>query len=909
MTTAPATQPSNVKNLLPLGSRLSHARRRARWVLLAENAWPALRLPVAMVSGYALAGLVRLPQSLPDSLHALLLAGVASSAIALAIRGLARLPRPTPLQIDQRIERASHLPFQPLLTLHDHPAEPGHDSVWKQHAARVAAQIGNLRTGWPHPRLKSKERIGWAALGAVLLAAGAIAGSSAPSRLYAAFVPGTDDADVPLPQIQAWIDLPDYAPGAPVFLEGRHGNASIPQGARLTATITGVSSAPYLTGTDIGRPDAHALDRKSWTLHGILNGSGDLLVRARGRTVADWHLSVQPDLAPDVAWEGKPGQEKDGWRTTLPWKVAQAHGITELQAEIRLKKGNDPRVLRVPIPLNGRPHQAHGVATPDLSADSWAGEEVEATLFATSASGLHARSQASTFKLPERVFHDPIAKALVALRHRLGLGEENRLAASDDLRALTEALPSQETGAILTLDLAASMLTDPDVPDAKEQTLGLTWAVALYLEDIRREDRETALANLDIRAAQAAVQAQLDHMRQLGRAGHTTEEQEELARRMTTLREALSRRLQSLMQRAMMEGGAMPDMGQNGSDSDDALSRLMRRLQSDAANGHGEDAMRRLQELESMTERMRNATPEDLANIAKQLQAQAEAQAQRSALRALVKNQTKLLDHVQSRLGAKQRILSENDQNADAAGGQDLANMPTSELLRRLGLKPPPGMEQAQQQEAPPPQDVTPSPLDPATQAAQDDQRRDDHATQRALHRVDRLLNDDVKTLTGKNLEGLTKADADMKKVRHALSHAQDIEAQAAEQQVLKDLAEAGQQMSQAQKGKSHGGGPIALLPTMGKGGHSQGAAKAGKGGGDQDDEGDEAQQDKKSDRDPLGRKLGKGNQDMDMDGQIPEANSRDRAREIERELRHRDSDRTRPQSELDYLDRLLKSY
>lgn len=311
-------------------------------------------------------------------------------------------------------------------------------------------------------------------------------------------------------------------------------------------------------------------------------------------------------------------------------------------------------------------------------------------------------------------------------------------------------------------------------------------------------------------------------MRALGSRGHTEQEQEELARRIKTLRDALSRRMQTLMEHAMAQGGAMPDIGQDDGEGNDAFSRLMRRLQSDAASGKGEDAMRRLQDLENMTERMRNATPEDLASIARQLKAQAQAQAQRRALHDLVRQQTILLDHAQSRLGAQKRIQDEHEQNEN---GQDLANMPTSELLRRLGLKPPPGMESdTSPAPAPPPQETVP--LDPATQAAHADQRRGDHATQRALHRVDRLLNDDVKELTGKPLEGLTKAHADMKKVRTALAGAHDTEAEAAEQQVLRDLAEAGKQMSEAQKGKSHGGGPIALLPTMGQGGHTQGAPR-----------------------------------------------------------------------------------
>ncbi|MDT8871288.1 DUF4175 family protein [Komagataeibacter rhaeticus] len=47
----------------------------------------------------------------------------------------------------------------------------------------------------------------------------------------------------------------------------------------------------------------------------------------------------------------------------------------------------------------------------------------------------------------------------------------------------------------------------------------------------------------------------------------------------------------------------------------------------------------------------------------------------------------------------------------------------------------------------------------------------------------------------------------------------------------------------------------------------------------------------------------------MDNDTHVPDKASRERAREIEQELRRRDADRTRPPEELEYLDRLLRAF
>jgi hypothetical protein len=78
----------------------------------------------------------------------------------------------------------------------------------------------------------------------------------------------------------------------------------------------------------------------------------------------------------------------------------------------------------------------------------------------------------------------------------------------------------------------------------------------------------------------------------------------------------------------------------------------------------------------------------------------------------------------------------------------------------------------------------------------------------------------------------------------------------------------------------------------------------------DTDDDSDD--QDSANDqRDPLGRKLGEGQDQAPDDGSthVPDTVTRQRAREIEQELRRRDSDRTRPPQELEYLDRLLKPF
>jgi len=60
---------------------------------------------------------------------------------------------------------------------------------------------------------------------------------------------------------------------------------------------------------------------------------------------------------------------------------------------------------------------------------------------------------------------------------------------------------------------------------------------------------------------------------------------------------------------------------------------------------------------------------------------------------------------------------------------------------------------------------------------------------------------------------------------------------------------------------------------------------------------------------DPLGRPVAGGQHADDGDTHVPDKAEQLRARDIEQELRRRDTDRTRAPDELHYLDRLLKPF
>ncbi len=66
----------------------------------------------------------------------------------------------------------------------------------------------------------------------------------------------------------------------------------------------------------------------------------------------------------------------------------------------------------------------------DLTSHPWAGLKVTVMLFATDALGQKGRSSVETFLLPERVFNDPTARALIVLRKALTRDPEGATAST-----------------------------------------------------------------------------------------------------------------------------------------------------------------------------------------------------------------------------------------------------------------------------------------------------------------------------------------------------------------------------------------------------------------------------------------------------------------------------------------------
>lgn len=893
---------------------LRRMRRLARGVLWFETIWPAVAPAIGLVLLFTCVALLDLPQVLPPPLH---LAFLVISGVAVLVSlglGVRHIRRPPMQAGDRRLEADSGLRHQPLAVLADRPsasADAPTIALWATHVARARAQVARLRLKAPRPMLAALDRR--ALRGFVLIALAAclgIAGQDALPRLSAALHPHFGQSvPPPAPVLQAWITPPGYTGLPPMFLKMDGVAIQAPEGATLTVSVTGggrstnAKDAPVL---DIAGQTSvlPALDPTSFQIEQPLMTDGRISVRRQGREMAAWDLSVLPNEAPVVMFPEPPGESGRSVTppTRLPWQVTHRYGVTSLQAEIRLTARPDAAPMLVPIPLPGSaPKSARGARLVDLTAHPWAGLEVSAQLVARDAAGLAGRSDSVPFTLPERRFMNPLARTVIFIRRQLSLTPQDRASAMRELERLSMQREAWDTdlSGFLNLRAIASLLHRGRAAETVAQAQDRMWSLALHLEEgaIDRTARALEAARKQLRdpldaekkaedrarADQPKTEAdKADKPQNAENPDRTPEVRADIEKRIRALEEALQKRLQALTEQARRD----PESDAYNPDAHPMDQRDMQRLAEEMKDANKKDqtdlAREKLAELEKMMEPLKEGRPER-GKMTERERQRAEkrqrGQQQMTALQDIIKREGTILDSAQARAG-------------------------TVEPLRLLPL-------------------------------AETDPRRTDQRVQLALRRAVGELMEQYADLTGEVPPNLGDADTAMRDGAQALGQAHDAEAAQSAQRAIEALQKGGNAMQQQMaskfgragqsgegedgdegEGMAQGDGPG---DGQGEGqGEGDGTGQFGNRPGDgpgmspgRQNKGRQQAHRPNSNLDPLGRPRGEGTGGTDESGdvQVPEEMEAARTRALQDELRRRGADRTRPQNELDYIDRLLKQF
>lgn len=882
--------------LMPVGTRLPLSRLALFW----EGLWLALWPACAVAGLFVVLAAFDIMPHLPGWLHLIALIALAGAFCWFLWSGLRGLKIPDDRAARRRLERVNGLDHRPLETLADalaQPSRPAHPSaqnqqsafLWARHKQRMAQMVAGLRIGWPTPKLIRRDPYALRIILFVALIAAIVpAGPNLGSRLINATLPDlTFATPVGAVALDAWISPPQYTNRPPVFLSGAKANGEPPNniqgqaiqtpvGSMLFVQVSGGSGAPVM----IANTDSIAFDtiaNNSHRLQHRLDESGPLEIQINGRTVDAWTIAVIPDKPPTIAFDQSPRVSRHT-ALHLIYSAFDDYGLKRIDATItrRAKPAeaeSDNATSKSP-PTNPLPSEAgqsfdvqlllpvagkaDAVAESfhDLTPHPWAGLPVDIKLTATDSVGQQGESVTMRFKLPERVFLHPVARDIIAARKQLTENpNRNKSTVFNVLEDIAWKQDRYDNDIVVFMALtsAGRRLLHDKSEHALSTVQQLLWETAL-----RIEDGKVSIAENTLRQAQKAL------MEALARNANDAE----LEQLMNKLQSALSNYLGALEKR-------MRDMARQGQQMTPVnpgattlqrqdLQKMIDQIRSLARSGAREQARDMLSQLQRTLENMR-------AGVAQPRGRRGQAAKTMNDMQRLTKAQGDLLNRTFNLAnqipGPRQDLMTDSMKNKD--GG------------KRSGGKAGPNSGSGSQSESQPGSEgdmqLVPNKsgrLGDFTAGA---------ALQNALRRRLGNLMQRIAEMTGEVPRPFGRAEQEMRESARSLRKSQprrSVDAQTRVMDALQQAMKATMQQLQQQANQNPGQGQ----------GQAPGAQAR--------------------ERDPFGRAMNSEAHGANSGFvAIPDKSDLQQSREIRDELRRRAGERTRPRSERDYIERLLREF
>jgi uncharacterized protein (TIGR02302 family) len=864
--------------------------------LLVERVWPPLVFAIAIAVLFLAASWAGVWQFAPRAFR---IGGVILFALGLgaALSPLMRLRRPAARDVLARLDRDAKVSHRPASSLADSLAndhgDPGTQALWAAHRARLEREVEAIRVSPPSPGMAERDpyalRFGVAMLA---FATAIIAGPEMYGRFIDAFDWRSDEAVAAVAEsrIDAWIDPPPYAGQPPLVIDFKTADPqtlTVPEdsvlvvrgdpgvaGTQIEGGITtseqknetaGTSASVKKSASSTNAPPASAATasaptEKRWTIH----ASGKATILRGGRPVAVVVLAVTPAGNPTIVSTEDPRANLTG-TLTLAYKTQDRFGLASARADFaRPHEGSGPAprtlapppqaALQLPPTANG---VGDGHTTVDLSEHPWAGAKVTIRLTAVSISGKTGDSGPIEMTLPQRPFHNPLARALVEQRRNLILDPDQAPKQVETaLTGLTIAPELFDTPANIYLGLKQANTSLEHAHNDAEllDVAALLWAMAQQLEN-----GDASKSERDLRAAEQALREALQR-------GASDEEIQKL---MQQLREAANRFMNEMARNADPESNP-----QNQNVQSQDLDKMMNQMEEAARTGSREDAQAMLDQMQEMFENMRSAQDD------KESPGEREMRKQIGELEKLLRDQQALRDDT-FRSDQKDRARKRARRSQSSPDQQDSQGQPDQDGSNSLDQS--------------------------DNDSDQDDKQDQDQADKgqpklgdRQQQLRDRLaeLQRKLKSLGMKGEKGFDDAQGDMKEAEDNLKGGKGkgkksgqsggpggkgaaVDAQGRALEALRDGAQGLQKQMDGQgQGKGKGG----------KGTYVGRRSRPGEMPGD----------------DPLGR--GKEGEKGREDGPLKQsAGAAERARRVIEELRRRLADPNRATDERDYLERLMK--
>ncbi|TFV45311.1 TIGR02302 family protein [Bradyrhizobium niftali] len=547
--------------------KLAQALDRARYAIAWERAWPNLARLLTVVGLFLALSWAGLWLALPFLARAIGLVVFAGVAIA-ALFPLVRFRWPSREEGLSRLDRGSGIRHRPATTLTDTltSQDPVAKALWQAQRERTLASLKRIRAGLPRPRLALHDPWALRALVMVMLVATFFAaGNERAMRLGAAF----DWNGVLAPtnvRVDAWVTPPLYTGKPPVILSAANkeaaalpagGPLAVPAGSTLIVRSSGGSLDVVVSGGLKEVAPTEATPKGTNEKHFAITGDGTAHVRAPAGQ-PQWAFAATPDRAPTIALAKDPERQARG-ALQLSYKIEDDYGVTGAEAQFGLRpadakdgakdggKDGDTKAAARPLfqppqfPLvlpNARTRNGVGQTVKDLSEDPYAGADVTLRLTAKDEAGNEARSEPFNMRLPERLFTNPLSRALIEQRRILALdaNKNSDVYAALDALMIAPELFTPDAGCYLGLRSLALQLEAARTDDAMRDVVASMWAFAVTIED----DGVAGSVNAALRSAQDALKRALER-------GASEDEIRVLTQK---LREAMAGKVRDLARRA-----------------------------------------------------------------------------------------------------------------------------------------------------------------------------------------------------------------------------------------------------------------------------------------------------------------------------------------------------------------------
>ena len=414
----------------PLDRRIAAARAIVGIERVLPRLWPA----ALFLGGYLALALTGIFAFTPWPLQALLLAATITACALSLADGFEDFVWPRAIDGARRLERDSGLAHRPVSERDDVlvGSDPFAQALWDLHRQRGVPN--KFRLALPRAGIAERDPQGlrWYLL--IALTTGLVmAQGDTGKRLVSAFDSGAGAAA----SIDAWIDPPPYT-GLPLtsLRAGDTGIITAPQGSVLNLRVHGAPRRPGLTAGANNAPRFAGQDGE-YSSNIILTADARVRVQVGGEAIGKWQIRAAPDAVPAIAFTATP-KPTEQRATEFAFKGRDDYGIANARAVLVPKDRRNAKPLVADLPL---PSAAEKSVTQtsyvDLTSHPYAGMMVEAHLEARDATGQKGVSNTVSFRLPARVFTDPLARALVEQRQNIALDGESRRTALLVLDALS----------------------------------------------------------------------------------------------------------------------------------------------------------------------------------------------------------------------------------------------------------------------------------------------------------------------------------------------------------------------------------------------------------------------------------------------------------------------------------------